>query len=243
MTGDPPVLDRPALWAALSNMQIDLPGCGRFATALAGRQGWTAAFAERVTQEYRRFLYLAATADSEVTPSKAVDEAWHLHLASPHYEEGLCRRLLGRRLEHRPGTGEPGEEERHRRQYEALRARYQTVFGELPPSDIWPGPPLREKEPATGWQRAADLASWTGTGAAIAAAGAYSLGYPVTTLILVSIALVLILPGLLVISLKARSGGGAGCGGGCAGGGHSNGNDCGSSCGGGGCGGGGCGGD
>ena len=237
MTGPTPVLDRPALWAALSNMQIELPESRRFERALADRQGWTIGFAERVTREYRRFLYIAATAGSEVTPSRAVDEAWHLHLASRHYEEGLCRRILGRPLEHRAATGAPGEAERHGRQYEAALARYETLFGELPPSDIWPGAALREQRAVTGWNRAADLASWTATAATLAAAGAYFLDYKATALILLSAALVLFLPALLVISLKARSTGGTGCGG-CGGSGNgSEGSGCGSSCGGG------CGGD
>src|SRR5687768_11467205 len=74
MTGAPPVLDRPALWAALSAMPIDPPEpASRFEDALASQQGWTGRFADRVTDEYRRFLYLAATAGFEVTPSQAVD--------------------------------------------------------------------------------------------------------------------------------------------------------------------------
>lgn len=145
MTGAQPVPDRSALWAALSDMQIPVPGtAASFEEALADRQGWTVGYAERVTDEYRRFLYLAATAGSEVTPSRAVDEAWHLHLTCSHYREILCGRILGRPLEHRPATGEPAEEERHHRQYESTVALYERAFLSPPPSDIWP--------PALTWQ-------------------------------------------------------------------------------------------
>lgn len=236
MAGTAPVLDRPALWAALSNMQIWLPGgAGHFETTLAERQGWTAGFAGRVAVEYRRFLYLAATAGIEVTPSRTVDEAWHLHLASAHYQDGLCERILGRPLEHRLGTGEPGEEDRHQSQYGATLALYESAFGRPPPVDIWPRDLVPEKSEETRANRASRLAYRIATAAALAAAGAAFLGYPTTALVLASVALVFALPSLLAPGSAPR-GGAAGCGGGCTGASHDNG--CGASCGGGGCGGG-----
>jgi hypothetical protein len=130
-------------------MQIEEPGTSRrFEEALAERNGWTLEFAERVADEYCGFLYLAATAGFEVTPSQTVDEAWHLHLAWPHYREVLCEQILGRPLDHRPATGEPGEEERHRRQYEETLALYERVFDKPPPVDIWPRPAALEEEAA-----------------------------------------------------------------------------------------------
>lgn len=230
MTGAPPVQDRPALWAALSHMPIEMPG-GRFEDALAETQGWTAGFAGRVTDEYRRFLYLAATAGFEVTPSRAVDQAWHLHLDLPHYRDVLCELILGRPLEHRPATGEPGEEERHRRQYADTLALYERAFGRAPPLDIWPDSPVRKESRPTR-SRAAVLAFRMSAAAAAAAVLAWLLDFPATSLVLASTALVFALPPLLVSSLKAQSGT-AGCGGGI--GGSSD-----PSCGGGG---GGCGGD
>jgi hypothetical protein len=216
-------------------MQIRLGSAGRFETALAERQGWTAGFAERVAGEYRRFLYLAATAGFEVTPSRTVDEAWHLHLASAHYRDGLCERILGRPLEHRPGTGEPGEEDRHHSQYDATLALYESAFGRPPPVDIWPRDLPPEKSEATKADRAARLAFRIAAAAAIAAAGAAFLGFPATALVLASIALVFVLPSLLAPGSAPR-GSAAGCGGGCSGPSHDGG--CGASCGGGGCGGG-----
>ena len=141
MTGDPPVPTRPALWAALSHMQIDLPGeADRFEAALAERQGWPLPFAERVSSEYRRFLYLAATADFEATPSQSVDEAWHFHLTLPHYREILCERILRRPLEHRPGTGSAEDDARCARQYEKTLALYERAFLSAAPAEVWPRP-------------------------------------------------------------------------------------------------------
>lgn len=220
MTGAPPVQDRPALWAALSHMQIPVPGtAARFEDALAGRQGWTIGFAERVTHEYRRFLYLAATAGFEVTPSRTVDEAWHLHLECPHYREILCGRILGRPLDHRPSEGEPGEAERHHRQYEATVALYERAFLKPPPSDIWPGPATWEKrQVAAKRRRERKAASAIAAGAAISATASYLLGYPVAAIVLLGVAVIFALFSLHFFSREARSrnaggGGGSGCGG------------------------------
>ncbi len=247
MTGAPPVLDRPALWAALSHMQIKVPGtAARFEEVLAERQGWPIAFAERVTDEYCGFLYLAATAGFEVTPSKAVDEAWHLHLALPHYRDVLCERILGRPLEHRPATGEPEDEERCRVQYEETLALYERVFAKPPPADIWPGPGSREEEASpAGWEQGRRASRRLAFLSLIGSVAALPFGAPLVAVGLLGSALVFYL--LSQPTIASAKGGSAGCGGSCGGGSASSGDDCGgscgASCGGGSCGGGGCGGD
>lgn len=111
-----------------------------FAARLARENGWSAAFAARVIGEYKRFCFLAVTGEGEVTPSDAVDQAWHLHLTySRDYWERFCPGVLGRALHHGPTAG--GIEERYRYfdQYADTLKRYEQVFGEVPPADIWPG--------------------------------------------------------------------------------------------------------
>jgi uncharacterized membrane protein YgcG len=226
-------------------MQIEVPGpAARFEEALAETQGWTIAFAERVTDEYCGFLYLAATAGFEVTPSQAVDEAWHLHLSYPHYREVLCRRILGRTLEHRPATGEPGEEERHQRQYEDTLELYESVFGKPPPSDIWPRPIAREEEEDS--EEAAEqgrrLSRRVAFVSLVGSLGALALGAPVIGVALAGAALLFFLLGQ-PSAIPTRGRGSGGCGGGGCGGSAASSDDCGASCGGSSCGGGGCGGD
>lgn len=128
------------LWNALAAMRIEPAGASlSFPARLAREQGWTIARAEAVMAEYRRFLYLAATGDAPVTPSKAVDAAWHLHLTySRHYWDVLCARTLGRPLHHDPTEGGAAQAELHRRQYARTLARYRSVFGIAPPPEIWP---------------------------------------------------------------------------------------------------------
>ncbi len=252
MTGAPPVLNRPALRAALSHMQIEEPGTGRrFEEALAQQQGWSLAFAERVADEYCGFLYLAATAGSEVTPSETVDKAWHLHLEWPHYREILCGEILGRPLDHRPGTGEPDEEERYRRQYEETLALYEQVFGKRPPADIWPHP-IADEEEAEDELDASEQGQALGRriafGSFAGGAAAITFGAPMIGIVLIGAALVaFLLAQPSTASTRDFDSGGGGCGGGGDGGDGGSSNDCascsGASCGGGSCGGGGCGGD
>src|SRR3954464_2998337 len=210
MTGTAPVLDRPALWAALSHMRIELPGGhGRFEDELARRSGWSVGFAERVTDEYCGFLYLPAVAGFEVTPSKAVDEAWHLHLTCPHYEDVLCGRILGRPLRHLPAVGAPGEEERHRRQYAGTVALYERTFGKAPPGDIWPRPiPEEEREEAARRRRGRRLAFGSAIGMLVAATAAQALDLVAIALVLGGGALIFLLLALPTHPSEARTRGG-----------------------------------
>jgi hypothetical protein len=92
-----------------------------------------------VITEYRRFIYLAATSRAGMTPSKAVDEAWHLHLTySENYRRDLCEGVLGRPLYHHPGDGSASDVAKYRGQYQNTLARYRNVFGTSAPADVWP---------------------------------------------------------------------------------------------------------
>lgn len=132
-------LDHP-VWEALSHYKIGPDDAQLdFAQRLARENGWSEKHAARVIGEYRRFCFLAVTADEELTPSDAVDQAWHLHLSySRDYWERFCPEVLRRPLHHGPTPG--GEEARGRyfEQYAQTLARYERVFGEEPPADVWP---------------------------------------------------------------------------------------------------------
>ncbi|HYG47976.1 MAG TPA: hypothetical protein VD846_08540 [Allosphingosinicella sp.] len=242
MTGAPPVQDRPALRAALADLRIDPPeDHTSFEAALAARQGWNLRFAQRIAGEYRRFLYLAAVAGVEVTPSQLVDEAWHLHLTLPHYREILCGRILGRPLEHRPGTGTPDDDARCDRQYRQTLALYERLFGEPAPFDIWPRLTAEEEEEQEKWTlRRRSRRRRQAVEGAVAVAGAVA---TIWTPTLIDFFIVVFVAGVLLSMLlpgPGLSGRAGGCGGGYASD-TDGGSGCGASCGGG-CGGG-CGGD
>lgn len=110
-----------------------------FSERLARDNGWTSAHAERVIAEYKRFCFLAATVDHQVTPSDAVDQAWHLHLTySRDYWERFCPQILGRPLHHGPTAGGSTEQHRYFEQYAETLKSYEHAFGAPPPADLWP---------------------------------------------------------------------------------------------------------
>ena len=166
------------VWAALSRYRIGPADAAlSFARRLARENGWTDAHAGRVIEEYRRFCFLAVVADHPVTPSDAVDQAWHLHLTyTRDYWERFCPEVLGRPLHHGPTAGGAAEGHRFFDQYAATLAAYERVFGAVPPADLWPDarrrllddPRARRVHPRDGIV----LPRWAaGAGLAMAAAG------------------------------------------------------------------------
>lgn len=110
-----------------------------FTARLARENRWSPLYAERVIGEYQRFCYLAMAAGHEVTPSDAVDQAWHLHLTySRDYWQRFCPHVLQAELHHGPTKGGPAERGRFYAQYAATLAAYEAAFGAPPPPDIWP---------------------------------------------------------------------------------------------------------
>lgn len=128
------------LWAAIQ--QFPIGGTAQalsFAERLRRENGWNAAFAARVLGEYRRFCFLAVTSGHAVTPSDAVDQAWHLHLTyTRDYWERFCPDALGRTLHHEPTAGGHAEQHRFHQQYAETLRSYEASVGKLPSTDIWP---------------------------------------------------------------------------------------------------------
>jgi uncharacterized protein (TIGR04222 family) len=124
-----------------------------FAARLAREHGWSRPYADRVIQEYKRFVFLAVTGTSPVCPSEDVDAAWHLHLTyTRSYWQRFCGEVLGRPLHHDPTKGGSAEGEKHLAMYADTLSRYREVFGRDAPLDIWPsgaerfGPDTQHRE-------------------------------------------------------------------------------------------------
>jgi hypothetical protein len=132
-------LTDPDLWDRLRHYRIGPEDAALgFTQRLARENGWALAEADRVLGEYRRFCYLAVTAGHPVTPSDAVDQAWHLHLTyTRDYWERFCPGILGRPLHHGPTAGGSAEQQRFFEQYAATLKSYEASFG-TPPADLWP---------------------------------------------------------------------------------------------------------
>lgn len=127
------------LWHRLAAYQIGPPDADlTFTARLARENRWSAAYADRVIGEYKRFCWLAVMAGHEVTPSDAVDQAWHLHLTySRDYWDRFCPQVLGMPLHHGPTAGGPVERSRYYDQYARTLQSYEVHLGLAPPADIW----------------------------------------------------------------------------------------------------------
>ena len=138
------MISNPRLMARLDALSLDdLDAAFPFSRRLARDNGWSHGYALRVIEEYKRFAYLAAALDREVTPSDEVDQAWHLHLCYTRHYWGPFAEALGRPLHHGPTAGGATEDARYADNYDATRAAYEREFGESPPDDIWPAPEIR----------------------------------------------------------------------------------------------------
>ena len=132
---------------AILEFQIDDPSANfNFSSRLAQENGWTEEFSKRVVNEYRRFLVLCAEAGHKVTPSDAVDQAWHLHLCyTENYWDELCGKILKFPLHHGPTKGGAKERSKFSDWYSKTLDSYRETFKEKPPKDIWPSPKKRFK--------------------------------------------------------------------------------------------------
>lgn len=128
------------LWNRLQAMELDQADAAfRFSDRLARENGWSKDFARGAIAEYKRFIYLAVTSPTQVTPSDIVDRVWHLHLTfTRSYWDEMCTQVLGRPLHHGPTKGGQAEDRRYRNQYSETLALYRKTFGEEPPAAYWP---------------------------------------------------------------------------------------------------------
>lgn len=128
------------LWRRIKTFDLGVPGAEvTFAEKLARNNHWSSDFTERVITEYRRFLFLSCISPTGASPSKAVDEAWHLHLTyTVNYWKDLCNDTVGREIHHHPSKGGSQENKRHGDWYEQTLQLYKETFDESPPDDIWP---------------------------------------------------------------------------------------------------------
>jgi hypothetical protein len=120
--------------------QVDTEGDALpFSARLCRENQWNTAYADRCITEYKRFLYLVAVSEREITPSDQVDQVWHLHLLyTKSYWIDLCQKTMGCQVHHKPTKGGAQELARFRRQYQNTLDLYVDVFGSKPPADIWP---------------------------------------------------------------------------------------------------------
>lgn len=125
---------------AILRFQIDDPEAGlNFSRRLSQENTWSEDYTKRVVKEYLRFLVLCADAGHKVTPSDAVDQAWHLHLCyTESYWNDLCKETMGFPLHHGPTKGGAVERSKFFDWYSETLKSYRKIFKEEAPQDIWP---------------------------------------------------------------------------------------------------------
>jgi hypothetical protein len=131
------------LWHNVKYFRIDDPDSEmKFSDRLAKENLWTKEYAMRAIEEYKKFMFLAASSRHPVTPSLEVDEVWHLHMLYTREYERFCR-SLGLFIHHGPTRGGKKEDEKFVNWYESTKQRYFMWFSEKPPEDIWPPSDIR----------------------------------------------------------------------------------------------------
>lgn len=127
------------LWEKIERFDLDeMDAAFPFSERLMRENGWTAAYAYKAIDAYKRFAYLAIVSKTPVTPSDAVDQVWHLHLVyTRNYWDEFCA-VLGKPLHHGPTKGGKTEHQKFHVQYQETLDMYEREFATKPPIDIWP---------------------------------------------------------------------------------------------------------
>ncbi|AWN22743.1 hypothetical protein DKM44_05455 [Deinococcus irradiatisoli] len=162
------------------------------AERLRREQGWSPAHTLAVLEEYRRFVLLATESGLSLTPSRAVDAAWHAHLTFTRDYWLRLTPLLPAPLHHEPSSGPADGDALHAQQYLETLRLYRARFGE-PDASIWPDPRRAVRPKSARWLTLAAL--WGLGGAALLWSGVWGLA----ALLLVGV--------WLVCRRPARSGG------------------------------------
>ena len=131
----------------LSNKDVwkKIEGCaladleeGSFLAKLNLEHQWTNGFTERAINEYKRFIYLAVIAKHPVSPSRIVDQVWHVHLSyTNHYWNEFCPNILNKNIHHRPSNGSKEAQANDRSSFTQTLELYRTEFATEPPRLIW----------------------------------------------------------------------------------------------------------
>ena len=146
LSGKDYIISNWELWQAIRDAPLPggLPQKGlfgrrkaeNFEEQLASKHNLTEESAQRLVEEYRRFLYLKAIDGGSLSPSKRVDQAWHLHIETPRGEwSRFCDEVLKCQIVHQTGLSATEAKSNYARLFDL----YRRECNQEPPSDIWPG--------------------------------------------------------------------------------------------------------
>lgn len=124
------------LWQQILDFDFDKPFKPYgFSMRLMHENKWTSDFCRQAILEYKKFMFLAATVGSMVSPSEIVDVVWHQHLIFTKSYSEFCK-LLGKTIQHIPSTHDREERQLFQSAKERTAESYRQYFGEQP-AEIW----------------------------------------------------------------------------------------------------------
>lgn len=124
------------LWLKLNMMNAQgLQSFAPLAKAMEQQMGANTEMAQRVIEEYRKFLFLAMRAGHQVIPPGIINDVWMMHLQqAQNYWE-----TLGEMITERP-VAQGLDAKSFQSMSDAWAATlqsYEKIFGTSPPMDIW----------------------------------------------------------------------------------------------------------
>ncbi|MGD1854438.1 MAG: glycine-rich domain-containing protein [Leptolyngbyaceae cyanobacterium] len=132
--------EQQALYERVQSFDLDVSEAElSFSDRLAQENDWSLVYVHEAIEEYKKFVFLAVTAQHSVIPSDAIDRVWHLHLTyTRSYWDSFCLEILQQPLHHDPALGGLAEKQQLKESYGKTLESYQQVFGMHPPARLWP---------------------------------------------------------------------------------------------------------
>ncbi len=120
--------------AAIEALNLDLI---KFkATRREDGYGWSATYADKMEQAYKRYLMLHAKYPGlTLAPDQDIDRFWHMHILDTRKYAADCEEAFGHFVHHFPYLGLRGAEDAQALQaaFEAMQTLYEREFGEAMP--------------------------------------------------------------------------------------------------------------
>ncbi len=127
------------LWQRIESFPFDAPDSRLpFSHRLARENKWDYNFGLKAIEEYRKFIFLCCISPQGASPSKVIDEVWHLHLIyTQSYWEEFCGKTLNRNIHHHPSAGGAQERNKHENWRTDTLDLYRNTFNAEPPPEYW----------------------------------------------------------------------------------------------------------
>ncbi len=143
------MLTNKILWQNIQDFAMDdANALFPFSKKLAKEQNWSNAFTLKAINEYKKFMYLCCISPTGASPSKIVDEVWHLHLTyTKNYWEDFCGIVLHKKIHHNPSNGSIGDYNKYQNLEKSTMLLYEKEFELKAPSEIWLNTKVKNKMP------------------------------------------------------------------------------------------------